>query len=176
MSTTTTPDPKIALLRHAVATLAYRAGKPLRGCPEGFADFRAAPGTRTPAEVLAHLGDLLEWAASQVRGKSTWRSSPPLPWEQEKARFFAALSALDGELDGALRGALDRDLAAGAPAAFSAEKLFQGPIADAFTHVGQLALLRRLAGAPVRGENFVRADIVAGRVGAEQSPPALEFD
>ncbi len=164
MSTTVTPDPKLALLRHAVATLAYRGGKPLRGCPEGFADFRAAPGTRTPAEVLAHLGDLLEWAASQVRGKSTWRSSPPLPWEQEKARFFAALSALDGEL------------ARGAPAAFSAEKLFQGPIADAFTHVGQLALLRRLAGAPVRGENFVRADIVAGRVGAEQSPPALEFD
>jgi hypothetical protein len=164
LSTTANPDPKIALLRHAVATLAYRGGKPLRGCPEGFADFRAAPGTRTPAEVLAHLGDLLEWAASQVRGKSTWRSSPPLPWEQEKARFFAALSALDGEL------------AAGAPAAFSVEKLFQGPIADAFTHVGQLSLLRRLAGAPVRGENFVRADIVAGRVGAEQSPPALEFD
>jgi hypothetical protein len=168
LSTTATPDPKLALLRHAVATLAYRGGKPLRGCPEGFADFRAAPGTRTPAEILAHLGDLLEWAASQVRGKSAWRSSPPLPWEQEKARFFATLSALDGALDG--------ELPLGAPAAFSAEKLFQGPIADAFTHVGQLALLRRLAGAPVRGENFVRADIVAGRVGAEQSPPALEFD
>jgi hypothetical protein len=168
LSTTGTPDPKIALLRHAVATLAYRGGKPLRGCPEGFADFRAAPGTRTPAEVLAHLGDLLEWAASQVRGRSTWRSSPPLPWEQETARFFGALAALDDALDG--------ELALGAPAAFSAEKLFQGPIADAFTHVGQLALLRRLAGAPVRGENFVRADIVAGRVGAEQSPPALEFD
>ena len=176
MSTTATPDPKIALLRHAVAALAYRGGKPLRGCPEGFADFRAAPGTRTPAEVLAHLGDLLEWAASQVRGKSTWRSSPPLPWEQEKARFFAALAVLDRALDGVLDGELDGELPGGAPAAFSAEKLFQGPIADAFTHVGQLALLRRLAGAPVRGENFVRADIVAGRVGAEQSPPALEFD
>jgi hypothetical protein len=176
LSTTATPDPKIALLRHAVATLAYRGGKPLRGCPEGFADFRAAPGTRTPAEVLAHLGDLLEWAASQVRGKSTWRSSPSLPWEQEKARFFAALAVLDRALDGALDGKLDGELTGGAPAAFSAEKLFQGPIADAFTHVGQLALLRRLAGAPVRGENFVRADIVAGRVGAEQSPPALEFD
>lgn len=176
MSTTTTPDPKLALLRHAVATLAYRGGKPLRGFPEGFADFRAAPGTRTPVEVLAHLGDLLEWAASQVRGKSTWRSSPPLPWEREKARFFAALATLDGALDSALEGELDGEPALGAPAAFSAEKLFQGPIADAFTHVGQLALLRRLAGAPVRGENFVRADIVAGRVGAEQSPPALEFD
>jgi DinB superfamily len=168
LSTTATPDTKLALLRHAVATLAYRGGKPLRGCPEGFADFRAAPGTRSPAEILAHLGDLLEWAASQVQGKSTWRTAPPLPWEQEKARFFAALAGLDG--------ALDAELAGGAPAAFSAERLFQGPIADAFTHVGQLALLRRLAGAPVRGENFVRADIVAGRVSAEQSSPALEFD
>jgi len=168
LSTTATTDPKLALLRHAVATLAYRGGKPLRGCPEGFADFRAAPDARTPAEVLAHLGDLLEWAASQVRGKSAWRASPPLPWEQEKARFFAALAVLDGALEGVLAG--------GVPAAFSAEKLFQGPIADAFTHVGQLALLRRLAGAPVRGENFVRADIVVGRVGAEQSPPSLEFD
>ena len=92
MSTTSTPDPKLALLRHAVATLAYRGGKPLRGSPTGFADFRAAPGTRTPVEILAHVGDLLDWAASQVRG-----------------------------------------------------------------------------------ENYVRADIVAGRVGAEQSPPALEF-
>lgn len=169
MSTTATPDPKLALLRHAVATLAYRGGKPLRGCPEGFAEFRAAPGTRTPAEILAHLGDLVEWATSQVRGKSAWRPSPPLPWEQETARFFAALAVLDGALDEQLAASAD-------PAAFSAEKLFQGPIADAFTHVGQLALLRRLAGAPVRGENFVRADIVAGRVGAEQSPPALEFD
>jgi hypothetical protein len=168
LSTTSTPDPKLALLRHAVATLAYRGGKPLRGSPAGFADFRAAPGTRTPVEILAHVGDLLDWAASQVRGKSAWRSSPPLPWEQETARFFAALAGLDGALDG--------EPAVGAPAAFSAEKLFQGPIADAFTHVGQLALLRRLAGAPVRGENYVRADIVAGRVGAEQSPPALEFD
>src|SRR5258708_5147003 len=85
LSTTATPDPKLGLRRRAVATPAYRGGKPLRGCPEGFADFRAAPATRTPVEVLAHLGDLLEWAASQVRGESTWRPSPPQAWEQEKA-------------------------------------------------------------------------------------------
>jgi len=157
-------EPKLALLRHAVATLAYRGGKTLRGSPPGFGDFRAAPGTRTPAEILAHLGDLLDWAASQVSGKAAWKASPPLAWEQEVARFFAALAALDGQLAG------------GAPPGLQLEKLFQGGIADAFTHVGQLAMLRRMAGAPVRGENYARADIVAGRVGPEQAPPALEFD
>ncbi len=157
-------DPKLALLRHAVATLAYRGGKTLRGSPPGFGDFRVAPGTRTPAEILAHLGDLLDWAASQVRGKTAWRASPPLAWEQEVARFFAALAALDAQLAG------------GAPPDMQIEKLFQGAIADAFTHVGQLAMLRRIAGAPVRGENYGRADIAAGRVGPEQAPPALEFD
>jgi hypothetical protein len=183
LSTPATSDPKLALLRHAVATLAYRGGKPLRGSPAGFADFRVAPGTRSPIEIVAHLGDLLDWAASQVRGKPAWRDSPPLPWEQATARFFAALAALDAALEQALHGQQEvsdgvpgGEPAAAAPAAISAEKLLQGPIADAFTHVGQLSLLRRLAGAPVRGENFARADIVAGRVGPEQSPPALEFD
>jgi len=163
LSTTSGADPKLDLLRHTLATLAYRGGKTLRGCPPSFADFRAAPGTRTPAEILAHLGDLLDWAGSQVRGKAVWHDSPPLPWDQEVARFFAALAALDGQLAG------------GVPPDFRAEGLFQGPIADALTHVGQLALLRRLAGAPLRGENFARADIVAGRVGPEQAVPAFEF-
>jgi len=174
LSTPSTSDPKLALLRHAVATLAYRGGKPLRGSPAGFADFRVAPGTRSPVEILAHLGDLLDWTAAQARGKSAWRVSPPLPWEQETARFFAALAALDQALDGQ-PAADEGEPVAAAPAAISAEKLLQGPIADAFTHVGQLSLLRRLAGAPVRGEDFVRADIAAGRVGPEQSPPAFEF-
>lgn len=164
MSTTSAADPKLALLRHTVATLAYRGGKTLRGCPPGFADFQAAPGTRTPAQILAHLGDLLDWASLQVQGQSAWHDSPPRPWEQEVARFFAALATLDGQL------------AAGVPAKFQAERFFQGAIADALTHVGQLALLRRLAGAPLRGENFARADIAAGRVGPEQSAPAFEFD
>ena len=164
MSTTSAADPKVALLRHVLATLAYRGGKTLRGCPPEFAGFRAAPGTRTPGEILAHLGDLLDWAGSQVQGKPIWHDSPPLPWDQEVARFFAGLAALDGQL------------AAGVPASFRAERFFQGAMADALTHVGQLALLRRLAGAPLRGENFARADIAAGRVGPEQAAPAFEFD
>jgi len=151
-------------LRHTVATLAYRAGKALRGASPEFAEYRANPTSRTPAEILAHMGDLFDWALKMADGKHEWHTSQPLSWDQETARFFAALVAFD------------RRLASGEPLAFPAEKLFQGPIADALTHTGQIAMLRRMAGCAMRGENYVKADIAVGRVGAEQSPPAFEFD
>ena len=151
-------------LRHAVATLAYRAGKALRGAPDGFADLRISKTTRTAGEILTHMGDLLGWALSIALGKQQWRNSEPRPWEHEVTRFFAALEAFDTYLAS--------DLPLHAPA----EKLFQGPIADALTHVGQIATRRSVAGAPVRGENYFLADIVAGRVGPEQSTPRREFD
>jgi hypothetical protein len=152
------------MLRHTVATLAYRGGKAVRGAPEGFATFRPAPTTRTPAEILAHIGDLLDWSLALADGRHEWHDSPPRPWEGEVARFFAGLEALD------------RRLASEAPLAGPAERLFQGPIADALTHVGQIAMLRRMAGAPVRGENYFRAEITAGCVGPEQPAPRREFD
>jgi hypothetical protein len=151
-------------LRHTVATLAYRAGKALRDAPNGFAEFRLPNDARTPGEILAHMVDLLNWALSLAKGKQEWFDSPPLAWEHGVERFFAAL------------GAFDAYLASDAPLHAPAEKLFQGPIADALTHTGQIATRRRLAGAPVRGENYFRADIVVGRVGPEQSPPRREFD
>jgi hypothetical protein len=157
-------DEKTLLLRHTVATLAYRGGKALRGAPPEFAEFRAGPATRTPAEILAHLGDLLDWAVSLVDGKQAWHDSPPLVWDSGVARFFGALETLDQRLAGAN--------SLGAPI----EKLFQGPVADSLTHVGQIALLRRLAGSPVRGENYLRADIAAGQVGADQPSANFEFD
>jgi hypothetical protein len=158
------PVENIQLLRHTVATLAYRGGKALRGAPPAFETFRSGPTTRMPGEILAHLGDLLDWALSLADGKPEWHNSPPLAWDAGAERFFRALEALDARL------------ANGEPLGTPPEKLFQGPIADSLTHVGQIALLRRLAGAPVRGENYLRADIAAGRVGAEQAAPAFEFD
>lgn len=154
------------LLRHVVATLAYRAGKPLRGAPLEFADWRAAETTRTPLEILAHMGDLLDWVLALAREGHRWSNSTPLPWEEEKSRFFAGLEALDAFL------------ASGAPLATPAEKLFQGGLADALTHTGQLALLRRMHGSPMKGESYYQADIVAGRVGETQTPPEprYEFD
>jgi hypothetical protein len=154
----------LALLRHAVATLAYRGGKALRDAPAGFEDFRAAAGSRSAGEILAHVGDLLDWALSLCAGKHAWRDSPALPWEAGSARFFDGLARLDARLS------------SGEPLGNPPGRLFQGPIADAFTHVGQISLLRRLAGAPVRGENYFKASIEAGRVGPEQIEPGFEFD
>ena len=157
-------DDARALLRHTLATLAYRAGKALRGAPPSFADFHAGPGSRTPVEILAHMGDLLDWALHLAQGHHIWQDSPPRPWDDEVARFFAALRACDEFL------ASDERLG------FLPERLFQGPVADALWHTGQLAMLRRMAGAPIHGENYFKADIEVGRVGPEQAPPRREFD
>ena len=158
------PDLKRELLRHTVATLAYRGGKAVLNAPEGFAEFRAHGTTRAPGEILAHIGDLLDWALRVAQGEYVYQESSPLPWEEEVARFFSALQAFDSYL------------ASDAPLGYSAEKIFQGPIADALTHVGQIGMLRRMAGAPVRGESYFRAEIVIGRVGREQSTERFEFD
>ena len=158
------PDPTVALLRHTLATLAYRGGKTLRGAPESFATFRASESTRTPAEILAHIGDLFDWAISIADGRMEWHDSTPLPWADETARFFDRL------------GRFDARLATGESLGMTVEKLFQGPVADAFTHFGQIAMLRRMAGSPVRGENYFRARIATGQVGPEQAAPVREFD
>ena len=157
-------DGERRLLRHAVATLAYRGAKALRGAPESFGAYRVAGATRTPVEVLAHIGDLLDWALALAKGDHAWHASAPLGWAAESARFFEALRRLDALL------------ASSEPLGHPAGQLFQGPVADALTHVGQIAMLRRLAGAPVKGENYLRADIVAGRVGPDQPAPRYEFD
>lgn len=156
-------DSNRQMLRHTLATLAYRAGKALRGAPESFADYGTGDRGRTPVRILAHMGDLFDWALSIAKGKQEWHDSAPLPWTREVERFFKTLQAFDNYL------------ASDLPLGGSPEKLFQGPVADALTHTGQLAMLRRMAGCPMRGENYFRAEIVAGRVGQEQTPPAREF-
>ncbi len=160
---TNPPQASLQLLRHAVATLAYRGGKAVRRAPTALADFSAAGGIRSPGQTLAHVGDLLDWALSLAEGQQRWHDSAPLPWDQEVERFFAALKKLDGYLSST------------AELKVAPEKLFQGPIADALTHVGQINILRRLAGCPVRAENYFVAEIAIGRVGANQAPPSREF-
>jgi hypothetical protein len=98
-----------------------------------------------------------------VRGESVWRETPPGRWEDDVLRFHAALERLDAFLTSE------------APLAHPPGRIFQGPIADALTHIGQLAMLRRMAGSPMRGENYFVADIVSGRLGPEQAPPMREF-
>lgn len=149
------------LLRHSVATLAYRALRALEEAPEEFAGFSGCG--RTPAQILAHMGDLFDWAIGMAGGAERWQDSEPLSWNEEQARFFALLETFD------------RRLASSHPIPVSDEKLFQGPVADALTHVGQLAMLRRLAGSPAWSENFAVAKIAAGRAGADQSAAIKRF-
>lgn len=158
------PDSKREMLRHTLATLAYRGAKAVRDAPESFAAFRAAETTRTPAQILAHIGDLLDWDLSIAKGAESWHNAEPLPWNEEVERFHAALKSFDDYL------ASDAELSD------TCERLFQGAIADALTHVGQLTMLRRIAGAPIKGENYSRAQIEPGRVGSEQATAEREFD
>ena len=156
-------DLKRQMLRHTLATLAYRGCKVITNAPEGFATFSTNERTRTPAEILAHICDLLDWGYNLATGRDAGQNTKPLPWDEQVARFFSELEKFDSYL------ASDHPLSA------PVERLFQGPIADALTHVGQIAMLRRMAGAPVRGENYYKAEIVAGRVGDEQSTERVEF-
>jgi hypothetical protein len=152
------------LLRHSLATIAYRGGKTVRDAPQAYVDFQAGANLRTPIQILTHIGDLFDWALSIAKGKQVWRDSEPLEWPDEVQRFFETLKGFDDYL------------ASSEPLHAPPEKLLQGPIADAMHHVGQLAMLRRLAGSPIRGENYYVADVAAGRVGKDQTPPRLEFD
>lgn len=154
-------DEKRELLRHALAVVAYRAARSFDAAPDSFASFDGAG--RLPVQILAHMGDLFDWALSIAEGQSRWRNSTPLAWDGEKSRFFASLAAFDSYI------------ASGSPVHAPLERLMQGPVADALTHVGQLAMLRRLAGCPIRGENYFLAEIAAGKVGAVPPPPVKPF-
>jgi hypothetical protein len=151
------------MLRHTLATLAYRAAKAVRGAPPEFATYKPGPESRSAVELVAHLGDLMDWGTSINEGDQKWNAAPPQAWDAEVARFFSSLEAFD------------KSLAAHPPKLGTPEQLFQGPIADALTHVGQLAMMRRLAGAAIRAENYHKAEIEQGRVGQEQAPPKREF-
>ncbi|MES2222371.1 MAG: hypothetical protein V4587_15565 [Acidobacteriota bacterium] len=152
-----------ALLRHAVATVAYRGGKTLRDAPGNFSSFTCGGGCLSAGAILAHIGDLFDWALSIANGDSKWRDAATQSWDEDVARFYASLAAFDARL------------ASDAPVQAPLDKLMQGPVADALTHVGQLAMMRRLAGAPIKGENYFVADIAPGRVGPEQAMPKREF-
>jgi hypothetical protein len=152
------------VLRHLAATLAYRAAKVLRDAPVGFVTMTVAASARRPVQIVAHMADLMAWGESLARGEYVWKAGGGEDWATEVQRFFDGLAALD------------RQLAAAPPSAESVAQLIQGPLADALTHVGQLAMLRGLHGAPVRPESYARAEIVSGRVGVEQAAPVREFD
>lgn len=157
-----------ALLRHIVATLTYRAAKVLRDVPPDFAARSFGTSTRTPVLIVAHMADLMSWAVRLTHGEYSWKAEGSDDWDTEVARFFAGLTELDRALTSAdsLRGPVENPV----------EKLIQGPLADALTHVGQLAMLRGMAGTAIRPESYARADIVVGRISLDQTAPRAPFD
>jgi hypothetical protein len=157
-------DGKREMLRHTLATVAYRGRKVITGVPGGFSAFSIGETSRSPGQILAHVCDLYDWANWLARGEHKYAESEPADWDADVARFFAAIAKLDDYL------------ASDAPLGRSPEILFQGPIADSLTHFGQIAFLRRIAGAPVKGESYARADITVGRVGQDQAKANWEFD
>lgn len=156
----------LEFLRHSLATLAYRAAKTMRGAPETFAAFKPAQAANSPLQIVAHMGDLFDWSLTLIRGNPQWIAATPGSWHYECSRFFAALKKFD------------EVLTSGETFHYELTRIFQGPVADALTHTGQLALLRRLHGSPMKGEAYTRADIQIGRLGFEQTPadPKFEFD
>lgn len=143
-------DPKRELLRHMVATVAFRCSIAVDNAPSGFEDFLVSESTRTPAEILAHLGDLIEGSHYLLQGKFVSLVSDPHPWHEEVSRFYTAVHELDSFL------------ASDAPLAHPVEKFVQGPIGDALTHVGQIVMLRRIFGSPIKQEPYFTIDIVPG--------------
>ena len=148
-------DLKREVLRHMVATVAYRGGLAVTDAPPGFDTFRVHETTRTPGEILAHIGDLLQGSLHLVKGEMVYLTTDPLPWPEEIKRFFSAVKDLDAYL------------ASDAPLACPVERLVQGPIGDALTHVGQIVMLRRMAGIPIRPGSYFSAEIAAGAVDEE---------
>ena len=148
------------LLRHFLAALAYRTQKALRGAPSDFGGFRLAPTVRTPHELLWHMTGVIGYARTMLHGGSF---APPRlsTFADEVARFHDTLAALHADFGNDRLGA-----------AISDEQFLQGPLSDAMTHAGQLAMLRRLAGSPVPSEDFIMATIDSANVGPEQAEPA----
>ena len=164
MSRSEAEGAQVAFARHTLATLAYRAGKVLRDVPAGFGDLRVSPGMRTPTELVSHIADLMEWGQRMAGGESRWEPGETTDWEGSVDRFYQGVAAFDSSLE------------QWQPGRYSLQPVFQGPIADALTHVGQLALLRRVADTPVRPENYAKAEITVGIVGPAQAEPRREFD
>lgn len=150
---------KRRLLRHFLAALAYRTQKALRGAPENFGRFEAGHQVRTPAELVRHMTSVLGYARTFFIG-GRYRAEPLEDLAAEVRRFHAMLEDLARHL------ASETELRT-----TTEERLLQGPFADAMTHAGQLAMLRRLAGSPIPPENFIEAAVDAQNLGPDQPQP-----
>ena len=146
------------LLRHFLASIAYRATKAIKDAPGCYPELDIGKGFRTPREILHHITGVLSYAHSFYEHYDTTYFEDK-PWDGEVKHFYETLTNLD------------RSLREKSPGEVTEEQLLQGPLSDSMAHIGQLLMLRRLADSPVPAENFIYADIRKGVVGPDQPEP-----
>ena len=156
-STNLSPD-TTRILRHLVATIAFRASRALRDTPEDFESVRLAEGGMTARELLLHLSNVMSFALATVSGTERIRHDA-VKWPQEVERFYSLLAQIDTRLAEGASVLAGMDL-----------KLVQGPLADALTHVGQLHAMRRMTGSPVPPTNYIQVEVQAGRIALKDQP------
>jgi hypothetical protein len=160
MTETDLPD-STTLMRHAIATLAYRASRVLTATPSGFEGFDAGQGVMTPKKMLNHMSTILAYAHAQLMSEDFQRPTEVDEWSMEVDRFFETLTLLDRAVESGMRADADTVL-----------RMLQGPMLDVATHIGQLSMLRRLAGSPTPKDHYIKAAVTIGRTGKDQPPPA----
>jgi hypothetical protein len=152
---------KRSLLKHFLAALAYRTQKALRGAPTGFGNFKAGHDVRTPSELVRHMTSVLGYARTYFIG-GQYRPDELPTLAEEIERFHKMLQKLGRHLEAGDEFLSD----------ITEERMLQGPFADAMTHAGQLAMLRRMYGDPIPPENFIVANVSAENLTPDQPDPA----
>ena len=152
-------DESRRLLQHFLAALAYRTQKAVRGAPASYAEFSAYTHSRTPHELVWHMTGVIGYARTFLHG-GEWAPPRLDTFADELQRFHDTLEQLGADFANPALAAAITD-----------EQFLHGPLADAMTHVGQLAMLRRMVGSPVPSENFIMADVRADNLGADQPEP-----
>ena len=146
------------LMRHLVATIAFRASRALRDAPDGFDDVRLADDGWCARELLLHMSNVLAFAYATIT--QTDRVKHELrDWHGEVDRFYGILGDIDARLATGASLEPGMDL-----------KLVQGPFADTLTHVGQLLSMRRRCGSPIPATNYIKADIRTGVTALKEQP------
>lgn len=149
---------KSEMLRHFLASIAYRATKAIKNAPDNYPTFNLGKGVKTPLRILHHITGVLTYAHSFFEHYETTHFEVK-SWSAEINELYKILSKLDVSIQ-------EKN-----PNKVTEEQLLQGPFSDAMTHVGQLSMLRRMVDSPIPSENFIFADIRKGEVGPDQPDP-----
>ena len=153
---------KNELLRHMLATIAYRFQKTVRNTTEEFGVFRNTRDTRTPIEIINHMYDVLNKTKIFIeKERYDKTSTAQLELRLEIERFHRVLNNLDVVLS-------EKEL----DIKFS-KRLLQGPLSDVLCHIGQIAMLSGQSGNKIKGEDFFSAKIMTGNTSSEQALPKL---